>query len=112
MPAHLVRKYVSGSRAAYRRRSGRKKVHGNVAVGDCLINPVEPRCFIGSPIVEAYCLEREQEWAGAVLAPSAAAAFGEPDDLTFVRYDVPLKDARSMEKGIAVNWLHYLGGQE
>jgi len=221
MPAHQVRKVVSGSRATHRRRSGRKKVHGNVAVamidilgfsdlsrhespqrifdevfeplvqvrrnaaavarvlsgrhedvytlafsdtifvyrpqrsdfrvggelsphtciklvgaavadiiqkglrrerpilfrgaiawGDCLINPVEPRCFIGSPIVEAYCLEREQEWAGAVLAPSAAAAFGEPDDPTFVRYDVPLKDTRSMEKAMAVNWLQYLGGQE
>jgi len=85
---------------------------GAIAWGECLINPVEPRCFIGSPIVEAYCLERDQEWAGAVLAPSAAAAFGEPDDSTFVRYEVPLKDERSMARAMAVNWLHYLGGQE
>jgi class 3 adenylate cyclase len=85
---------------------------GAIAWGECLINPVEPRCFIGSPIVEAYCLEREQEWAGAVLAPSAAAAFGEPDDHTFVRYDVPLKGARSLAGAMAVNWLRYLRGEE
>jgi hypothetical protein len=84
---------------------------GAIAWGECLINPVEPRCFIGSPIIEAYCLEREQEWAGAVLAPSAAAAFGEPDDPTFVRYEVPLKDGRSMPNAMAVNWLQYLGGE-
>jgi hypothetical protein len=47
-----------------------------------------------------------------VLAPTAAAAFGVPDDPTFVRYEVPLKDERSMSDAMAVNWLHYLGGQE
>jgi len=85
---------------------------GAIAWGECLINPVEPRCFIGAPIVEAYCLEREQEWAGAVLAPTAAAALGEADDLTFVPYPVPLKNGRSMPDAMAVNWLHYLGAQQ
>jgi len=84
---------------------------GAIAWGQCLISPVEPRCFIGAPIIEAYCLEREQEWAGAVLAPTAAAAFGEPDGHTFVRYRVPLKNGRSMDGATAVNWLHYLGAQ-
>jgi hypothetical protein len=77
---------------------------GAISWGECLINPIEPRCFIGAPIVEAYCLEHEQEWAGAVLAPSAAAAFGEPDDLRFVRYEVPLKKGKSMGHAMAVNW--------
>jgi class 3 adenylate cyclase len=85
---------------------------GAIAWGECLINPVEPRCFIGAPIVEAYCLERQQEWAGAVLAPTAAAAFGAPDDATFVRYPVPLKDGRSMADAMAVNWLGSIGGQD
>jgi class 3 adenylate cyclase len=85
---------------------------GAIAWGECLINPVEPRCFIGAPIVEAYRLEREQEWGGAVLAPSAAVAFGEPEDLTFVPYEVPLKNGRSMANAMAVNWLHYMGAQD
>jgi len=84
---------------------------GAIAWGECLINPVEPRCFIGAPIIEAYCLEREQEWAGAVLAPTAAAAFGEPDDRTFVRYQVPLKNGRKMAGAMAVNWPHSLGAE-
>jgi class 3 adenylate cyclase len=82
---------------------------GAIAWGECLINPVEPRCFIGAPIIEAYCLEREQEWIGAVLAPTAAAAFGEPDDSTFVRYRVPLKNGRKMSGAMAVNWVHSPG---
>jgi len=85
---------------------------GAIAWGECLINPVEPRCFIGAPIVEAHRLEREQEWAGAVLAPTAAAAFGKPDDLTFVPYQVPLKNGRSMANALAVNWLHSMGAQD
>jgi class 3 adenylate cyclase len=82
---------------------------GAIAWGECLINPLEPRCFIGAPIVEAYRVEREQEWVGAVLAPSAAAAFGSPDDRTFVAYGVPLKSGRLPSETMAVNWVHHLG---
>jgi hypothetical protein len=84
---------------------------GAIAWGECLINPVEPRCFIGAPIIEAHCLEHDQEWIGAVLAPTAAAAFGEPDDSTFVRYQVPLKKGRKMAGAVAVNWLHSPGSE-
>jgi len=84
---------------------------GAIAWGECLINPVEPRCFIGAPIIEAYSLEHDQEWIGAVLAPSAAAAFGEPDGATFVRYQVPLKKGRKMAGTMAVNWLHSPGAE-
>jgi class 3 adenylate cyclase len=85
---------------------------GAIAWGECLINPVEPRCFIGPPIVEAYCLEHEQEWAGAVLASSAAAAFGEPAGVPFVRYDVPLKNGASMANAIAVSWPLFVDGPD
>lgn len=44
-----------------------------------------------------------------MLAPTAAAAFGEPDDRTFVRYRVPLKNGRKMDGAMAVNWLHSPG---
>ena len=56
-------------------------------------------------------MEREQEWIGAVLAPSAAAVFGNPDDRTFVRYAVPLKTGRSASDAMAVNWIHHLGAE-
>jgi class 3 adenylate cyclase len=115
LPPHACIKLVGAAVADIIQKGLRRErpilFRGAIAWGECLINPVEPRCFIGAPIVEAYCLEREQEWAGAVLAPTASAAFGEPDDLTFVPYQVPLKNGRSMEGAMAVNWLHYMGAQ-
>jgi len=116
LPPHTCIKLVGATVADIIQKGLRRErpilFRGAIAWGECLINPVEPRCFIGAPIIEAYCLEREQEWVGAVLAPTAAAAFGEPDDLTFVPYQVPLKNGRSMANGMAVNWLHYLGAQD
>jgi hypothetical protein len=85
---------------------------GAIGWGECLISPVEPRCFIGAPMVEAYCLERDQEWIGAVLAPSAAVVFGEHADAPFVRYDVPLKNGLSMAHALAVNWPRAIHGPE
>jgi len=115
LPPHTCIKLVGATVADIIQKGLRRErpilFRGAIAWGECLINPVDPRCFIGAPIVEAYCLEREQEWAGAVLAPTAAAAFGEPDDLTFVPYQVPLKNGRSMANAMAVNWLHYMGPQ-
>ena len=115
LPPHTCIKLVGATVADIIQKGLRRErpilFRGAIAWGECLINPVEPRCFIGAPIVEAYCLERDQEWAGAVLAPTAAAAFGDSDDLTFVPYEVPLKDGRSMTNAMAVNWLHYLGAQ-
>jgi len=116
LPPHTCIKLVGATVADIIQKGLRRErpilFRGAIAWGECLINPVEPRCFIGAPIVEAYCLEREQEWAGAVLAPTAAAALGEADDLTFVPYPVPLKNGRSMPDAMAVNWLHYLGAQQ
>jgi hypothetical protein len=116
LPPHTCIKLVGATVADIIQKGLRRErpilFRGAIAWGECLINPVEPRCFIGAPIIEAYCLEREQEWVGAVLAPTAAEAFGEPDDLTFVPYQVPLKNGRSMANGMAVNWLHYMGAQE
>ena len=116
LPPHTCIKLVGATVADIIQKGLRRErpilFRGAIAWGECLINPVDPRCFIGAPIVEAYCLEREQEWAGAVLAPTAAAAFGEPDDLTFVPYPVPLKNGRSMANAMAVNWLHYMGPQD
>ena len=45
--------------------------------------------------------------AGLVIVAAGARA----DDLTFVPYQVPLKNGRSMGNAMAVNWLHYLGAQ-
>jgi class 3 adenylate cyclase len=116
LPPHLCIKLVGATVAEIIQKGLRRErpilFRGAIAWGECVINPIEPRCFIGAPIVEAHLLELEQEWAGAVLAPTAAAAFGDPDDLTFVRYDVPLKNGRSLAGAMAVNWLHSMGAHD
>ena len=80
LPARLCVRLVGATVADIIQKGLRREkpilFRGAIAWGECLINPLEPRCFIGAPIIEAYRVEREQEWIGAVLAPSAAAVFG------------------------------------
>ncbi len=49
---------------------GNTKIRGGIAYGEAYIDQ-ENSIYVGKPIVEAYNLERVQQWAGAALSLSA-----------------------------------------
>ena len=80
-------------------------LRGGLAGGECYIDPVK-QIVVGQPIVDAYLLEREQEWLGAAIsmqrvrAPSGFGGFGEP----LVQYAVPTKTPVPPDQLLAVDW--------
>jgi hypothetical protein len=87
---------------------GRTKVRGALAYGEAFIDAPNS-LYVGTPIIEAYSLEQEQQWSGAALTQSAIdrlpplARSGEYADWWLVPYDVPLKN-KSSQNTLAVNW--------
>ena len=93
--------------------AGLTKVRAGVAYGDVYVDP-ENSMYVGIPIVEAYKLEKVQQWAGAALAESACARLrqcGPSGDIArwwVTPWEVPMKDGRAPMKTLAVNWNHWV----
>jgi class 3 adenylate cyclase len=84
---------------------GRTRVRAGIAYGEAYIDP-QNSLFVGKPIVEAYRLERAQQWSGGALSQSACDRLPEKilsADWWVVQYDVPLKDGKT-HRTLALNW--------
>jgi hypothetical protein len=87
---------------------GVTKIRAGVAYGEAFMDAGNS-IYVGQPVVEAYRLEKSQQWAGAALAPSACARLskcGRDGDIArwwVTEWDVPTKRGSSM-KTLAVNW--------
>jgi len=87
---------------------GSLRIRGGIAYGGTYIDEKDS-VFVGKPIVEAYRLERKQQWSGVALTPSASqripneAQTGRYGDWWVVPYDVPLKGGDTL-RTLAVNW--------
>jgi hypothetical protein len=84
----------------------RTKIRAGIAYGEFLPDP-ENELFLGRALVDAYELERSQEWFGAALTPSAVGRL--PADIygwLVCKYDVPLKPKAKREccGKMAVDW--------
>jgi hypothetical protein len=82
-------------------------LRGGLAFGECYINPAK-QFAVGEPIVDAYLLEKEQEWLGAAVSAEqlrepATSEQLEWSGLSLVRYRVPTKITLSCEL-LAVDW--------
>lgn len=88
--------------------SGHTRVRAGIAYGEAYID-AENSLFVGKPIVEAYQLEQQQQWAGGALTQSAClripelARSGRFADWWLVEYDIPLKSGSTL-RTLAVNW--------
>ncbi len=84
------------------------RIRAGLAYGEAFIDPANAM-FVGKPIVEAYRLEKRQQWSGAALTQSACeripeyARSGKFADWWVVPYPVPLKSNTTIDT-LAVNW--------
>jgi hypothetical protein len=88
--------------------TGAMRIRGGIAYGEAHID-AENSLFVGGPIIDAYLLEKDQEWSGAALTPAAveripaAARTGRYADWLVTPWDVPLKGGGTRET-LAANW--------
>lgn len=82
-------------------------LRGSIAAGPCVLDR-EARVFVGQPIIDAYLLERAQDWIGAALHPSCLQhpVVGNyvSHDENVRRYPVPLKEKCLSTIEYAVEW--------
>jgi hypothetical protein len=97
-------------------------LRGAIAFGECLISVGEQRALLGIPTGEASAWEKQQEWIGGMLTPSAVATLRDgaeaakiinsadfrpayPNTLTC--YPIPLKSNSPAlpQPQIALNWI-------
>ncbi len=90
------------------------KIRAGIAYGEFFADP-ENELYYGPALVEAYELEKAQEWAGGSLTIGAAkrippiTSTGERFQWYICNYPVPLKpDSGIMPSGIAVDWTQYI----
>ena len=98
------------------------RLRAAISFGECLVSVGGRPAFLGAPTGEASNWERQQEWMGGMLTPSAVAALKrgrtaakqkngddfEPCYPNFlVQYPIPLKPNCAMlgEPQIALNWI-------
>ncbi len=85
-----------------------------ISYGEAFMDEKE-EIYIGKPIVEAYNLEKSQEWSGGALTKKVEERFGNylaslnPMESWVVPYNVPLK--LSLRKNLlAINWTNGIHG--
>lgn len=87
---------------------GKTRIRAGIAYGEAFIDP-ENSLFVGQPIIDAYDLEKKQQWSGAALTKSAvdrlpeAVRSGKYADWWVTPYEVPLKKEATLAT-LAVNW--------
>lgn len=87
-------------------------MRGALATGTALISDRRPM-FLGSAVLEAYQLERVQDWAGASVAPSLESYINEQGlrDYIFplvIPYSVPMQHSTvgaNRKQRLALNWM-------
>jgi hypothetical protein len=87
---------------------GKTRIRGGIAYGEAYIDPLNS-LFVGQPIVDAYNLEKSQQWVGVALSQSAVrrlpemARTGQCADWWVTLYDVPLKNQNTLHT-LAIDW--------
>lgn len=87
---------------------GHTKIRAGIAYGEAYIDSLNSM-YVGKPIVEAYYLERIQQWSGGALSQSAfdrlpeAARSGKFADWWVTPYEVPLSNGQTRHS-LALNW--------
>lgn len=97
---------------------GSTRIRGGISYGELLVDSSNS-IYVGKAIVDAYDLERRQQWAGAALTPTAYervpayARNGTLADWWVIPHRVPCKSDESID-ALAVNWtwgMHQMGWQ-
>ncbi|MCK4357490.1 MAG: hypothetical protein KAW92_01865 [Candidatus Cloacimonetes bacterium] len=80
-------------------------LRGAISFGECMVS-YDPVFILGKPFIEAHYLEKQQMWAGAVLAKSAKDLYNNTNLARVVEYDVPckVKGQPKLIKHTAVKW--------
>lgn len=87
---------------------GTTKIRAGIAYGEAHIDQ-NNSMYVGQAIVDAYNLEKVQQWAGAALTESACARVpeiarsGKFADWWVTPWEVPLKNGKTVST-LAVNW--------
>ncbi len=81
-------------------------LRGSIALGDAVMHKPSGM-FIGSPIVEAYRLERAQDWIGVAFAPSGTwnSFIAELNPTQLIEYDIPMKPgSEHLRSPLVLDW--------
>ncbi|MCX5824672.1 MAG: hypothetical protein NTY86_14515 [Deltaproteobacteria bacterium] len=84
------------------------RIRAGIAYGDAFIDQ-KNAMYVGEPIIDAYLLEKQQQWSGAALTKSAServpelARKGGIPEWPILPYNVPLKNNKTFFT-LAVNW--------
>ena len=84
----------------------RLPIRGSITVGDIIVSG---DVVIGKPIVDAYEMERQQEWIGCRISRKALeyisneAIDEHTKELTIIEYEIPCKSG-DVERMLAYNW--------
>lgn len=84
------------------------RIRCGVSYGEAFIDP-ENSLFVGLPIVNAYQLERKQQWSGGALTNEAVqripefARNGKFTDWPVIPYHVPVKEGQMLNT-LAIDW--------
>ena len=87
----------------------RTRIRGGISYGEAFIDR-ENSIFVGKAIVDAYKLEKQQEWSGAALTESATNKIpewvrsGKSPEWWVVPYEVPVKKDSTTFPTLAVDW--------
>jgi hypothetical protein len=88
-------------------------LRGATAYGE-IVSDEEKRIILGQPIIDAYELEKRQEWIGIIFHPSTARyrlGDNEPAATMWVRrHDVPMK-CDKIESHLVLEWFRDENGQ-
>ena len=85
-------------------------IRGAITVGDIIVSN---DIVIGKPIVQAYELEKQQEWIGCRISESALGSISKKaiDEhikaMAIIEYEIPCKSGK-VEKMFAYNWTESL----
>jgi hypothetical protein len=86
---------------------GSTKIRAGLAYGEAFIDQ-DSSLYVGRPIIDAHCLEKAQDWAGAALTASACARIpqsghsGKAARWYLAPWEVPTKSGPVST--LAVNW--------
>lgn len=84
----------------------RLPIRGSITVGDIIVSG---DVVMGKPIVEAYEMERQQEWIGCRISREALECISNKaidehtKDLAIIEYEIPCKSG-NVERMLAYNW--------
>jgi len=82
------------------------RLRAGISYGEAIMDD-NNEIYLGKPLIEAYELEKKQEWAGGAITKSAEQRILSIQDEGIqnwlINYDVPIKDNK-FENMYAINW--------